>query len=359
MNYLANAALSTADSRDYWFSPIVTGNPPPEEVDQMPDVVAVLDQGAIGSCVAHGIVEEVDSIKKANGIIEQSSPLLTYYDARDKEGRIGQEGCSLRNGLASARKTGVALLTDYPYDISMVDQRPPQSVYDAAALRKIERYETLYYRPWHGSEYLDLFMRCLAEGLSIITVMPVTREYTKLAGPWQQHDFANYARGEFIGYHCQKLIGYDRRCQRGLMQGSWGPNVGDGGFMGIPFKYFDDIVEARIVRTFAGSGHLRLPGIYCTRNDKTGVSAQIVPTPDEDGKPTKIWIGGKWNGQPYKWGKGGWTPWDYAPVMEVVFDCALDLDIGDGDFCSLAGAEIFVGHGADPFVWKTSKVCTL
>ena len=362
MTFLANAVPSPKDERDYYYSPIITGNFPPR-LDLIPDVFAVENQLSQGSCVWHGIPSMAEILLKRAGKGRHLSREFGYHETLKAAGRLGQEGCNPRDAFKVGRKLGIPDESIWPYDISKRDVDPPQSVYDAALLQRIDRYENLYFQPWgYAEKKLTMIKGALMEGLPVGFVMPVTESYQQVHGPLAQQFYLPYGKAPPIGYHFQVFTGYEDSYHGLTALNSWDNTWGDGGFGMIPYRELDCVVEAWVMRGFDGCGTYRAPGIYCTRNDRTGISAQIVPTEQEDRKPVKVWIGAVMAGAGYlKTDSGAWLPYDgtFPPAIQATFDGALDINIKDGDFSDMHGVDVYVGYGKTPFDWKTSKICTL
>lgn len=365
MNFIANASPSSIDERDYYFKPIIRSAFPPE-LDLIPDVFAVEDQLSQGSCVANGVVSMCEIMLKRAGKGRHLSREFLYHEALKLEGRLGQEGLNSRDAFKVGRRLGIPDEAIYPYDISKRDVDPPQEVYDAAKAQVLDRFENLGFPQWGAVEQkLATIKGALCEGLPVGFVMPVTDSYSRLQGDWHQQSYRPYGSGDTVlGYHFQVYVAWDDAVQKLCALNSWNKIFGDGGFAGIPFVDLGSVVEAWVILGFDGCDQFREPGIYCTRNDSTGISAQIVPTEAEQGKTTNIWLAGKLDGA---WAVkdlvGEWKPYTGGEIPcawpNAVLDGAVDIDIQDGDLSSLKGAEAYVAYGNSPLDWKFSRICTL
>ena len=73
-------------------------------------------------------------LKKSTGDNIDVSRLFIYYNARAKKNAptITDSGCSMTNAIESLAELGTCLESVWSYDISNVNQRPPEQAYDQA-----------------------------------------------------------------------------------------------------------------------------------------------------------------------------------------------------------------------------------
>ena len=228
-------------------------------VDLKPDVFEVEDQGSIGSCTCNSSVSACEMFTK-----ESYSRLFPYWQTRNViESRAGQEGASLRDAIRSHFHFGLPLETQWVYDVTKENVQPPTAAYADAFTRRVTRYENISITAPDGvtmrpqDELIRDIQSALNEGLPVVFAASVGNLIFGLKGPWQTHvyprcdtPFENN-NNPIVGFHAILIVGYDFACKRFLVQNSWGPGYGDGGFFGMPYETLHyDICEAWVIRGF-------------------------------------------------------------------------------------------------------------
>lgn len=188
-----------------------------------------------GTCVGHGVNRNVEYVFRKNGQLDfMPSRLLTYYNARLFEGTESYDsGAQIRDGIKAVASYGVADEAEWAYDLSNINTRPPQNVYDDAA----KHLAISYYRL---DPDLDQIRACINEGFPIVFGMTVYESFES-AQTAQTGDVKVPAPGEApIGGHCMVGSGYDDSTRFVDVDNSWGENWGRGGRCRIPYQLFTD-----------------------------------------------------------------------------------------------------------------------
>lgn len=267
---LSNVVASIPDDRDFLY--LTRQGPFPIRTDLKPEVYEVEDQGTVGSCTCNSSVSACENLKPAS-----YSRLFPYWVTRNTiENRPGQEGAtSLRDALRALSHFGTPLESQWAYDVTKVDVEPDAAAYAAALTLRITRYERIFvpapgYISPRTSDWQTPFEQAiksaLSEKLSVVFACLVGEQIRGLTGPWQTHKMAvvDNANGTNpkIGGHAIEIIGNDDSIlypcpgmvENGswLVQNSWGPAWGDGGFFGYPYAALaSDVIEAWVVRGFS------------------------------------------------------------------------------------------------------------
>ncbi|CAF1506720.1 unnamed protein product, partial [Didymodactylos carnosus] len=124
---IASTRLPHKQSLRQKFDNIVKYSPEelPPKVDLRQEMTAVEDQSQIGSCSANALA----------GRNEDVSRLFVYYNSRAQNNPsawISDTGCSMTDAIEALDEHGACRESQWPYDISKVNQRPPSFTYEEA-----------------------------------------------------------------------------------------------------------------------------------------------------------------------------------------------------------------------------------
>lgn len=211
------------------------GPPPifPEVVDLREWCPPVMNQGALGSCTAHGVtgVARWHIIKRGTTYDFPMSRLQLYYDTRALEDSIESDaGAMIRDAVKSLSKTGVGHEEHWPYDISRFSQQPPEDVYEDAFQYKALRYERV-------PVSVRALKTALANNHPVVIGISV---YDAFEGPdvGRTGVVPMPRAGEsMVGGHCMYAVGYGQRPGHFTVRNSWGDDWGDKGDCYIPEAY--------------------------------------------------------------------------------------------------------------------------
>lgn len=247
---------STEDTRDYLYLPLEAEFP--ASFDLKPDVFEVDNQYSVGSCVSNALTSACEALLKRSGRGLSLSRLFNYWTARNLiQGKTDQTGTNIRSALQAASGFGLPPETAWPYDESKAESKPSDPAFLEASSHKVTRYEQLFYgiRPSDLQLRLKAIKSALSEGLPVVFAMRLGSRFQSLSGDWRSQGYVKIGTNgnTSVGYHAMLIIGYDDASETLLVENSWGPNWGDGGFGGIPYSVFaSDVFEAWVVREFDG-----------------------------------------------------------------------------------------------------------
>jgi hypothetical protein len=131
------------DHRDFHFRPTLRVlRSLPQSRDLSGDMCAPLDQGAIGCCGPNTADECLMYDQKVEKLpVASLARLFIYYVTRMIMGTLGQDsGVDNRSMLKGLNQYGAPPESMYPYVTSQYNNRPPQSVFDAALANRISNY---------------------------------------------------------------------------------------------------------------------------------------------------------------------------------------------------------------------------
>lgn len=250
MIYISNTVASAPDDRDYPYTPKATY---PEVTSLRDYIFEIEDQGRIGSCTANATVSACELIASRAGKAVDLSRLFNYWQSREADQMLGQEGATLRSAVKQAAKKGLPLETTWPYNENAANVKPSDAAYTEALQRPITRYERIMLNPdsWQGN--IAAIKSAVSEGFPVVFAARITSQWMDLRGKNQNYLGTGYGPGSFpvVGNHAMVIVGYDKNTFH--VQNSWGNNWGDNGmgYMGTTLER--DIYEAWAVIGFAGN----------------------------------------------------------------------------------------------------------
>src|SRR5438445_13260812 len=103
----------------------------PTAVDLRPQCPPVYDQGQLGSCTGNAIAGAIEFERLKQKLTDfVPSRLFIYYNERVIEGTVRSDsGAQIRDGIKSVASQGVCPETEWPYDITKFEQKPPSKAY--------------------------------------------------------------------------------------------------------------------------------------------------------------------------------------------------------------------------------------
>lgn len=275
--HLASAPVqaSPQDMRDYIFGSKADDNVSTDfqwEVSQLPSAVdlkpfteAVEDQGSYGSCVGHGIISGAETMFARVGHNMNLSPMFAYYNGRRRAQElwgdpITDNGTYTRAALSGAGKWGLATEAVWPYS-SPVNDRPSDEAYADGATRLVTRYETCGGVNTSGRRDMIADIKvALASGYPVVFGVPLVTAFYRITGKLSTHHAQYPSVGRdltkdpnYIGNHCMHIIGYDDGLQAFIVENSWGPQWGDGGFVALSYAHvLANAFDVYVMREVAG-----------------------------------------------------------------------------------------------------------
>lgn len=219
----------------------------PEKVDLRAHFPPIRNQGALGSCVAFGIVAtfEYHSFRSQGKYIRLSERSL-YKNMRFLLQLSGDSGGFVRAGMGAAKAIGIAPDKYWPYDIDDFDRKIPAEVQSLS-----RNYEGISYLRHDGGS-----------NTPPICALASAKKYLAAGFPcaFAFYGFESFNDNGWIPMpgpdesaqwgHCVTAVGYDDTVEilgnhdKGLSKGaiifrnSWGKNWGIKGYGFLPYDYF-------------------------------------------------------------------------------------------------------------------------
>ena len=157
------------------------------------------------------------------------------------QNRPGNQGVSIASMCQALKQYGVCYETAWPYDFKKIDTAPTQSADDQAINFKIIDFDFNTISNNADTDVLTNIKTMLSRGIPVLMRIPEHSSLRALSGPWTTHSWniVTSDANPINSYHAVLIIGYDDASQRLLIENSWGPGFGDGGFFGFPYSYID------------------------------------------------------------------------------------------------------------------------
>lgn len=205
-------------------------------IDLRPHCPPVYDQGDLGSCTANGIGFCVEfDLMRQQLPADTPSRLFIYYFERVIEGSVHSDaGAEIRDGIKVIAALGAPPETDWPYDISRFDHRPPgRAVRDALQDRAVE-----YSRVVQSTFEIK---GCLSEGFPVVFGCAVFESFESDAVTTTGDiPMPDWDREGMLGGHCMAIVGADDAAQRYIIRNSWSAGWGNKGYGTMPYDYLNN-----------------------------------------------------------------------------------------------------------------------
>lgn len=224
---------SPADSRDYPLTLTASGDLP-SAIDLKPDVMEIENQGQFGSCTANAGCSAMELMYNRSGLKKDFSRFFLYYFERRLGGIVGDKGANCRDIGKTLKEYGVCHESTWDYIPEHLEAQP-----DAAAVEEAKQYKIdSYCRLDLGQDKLKSIKTSIVNGVPVVLAIKVNNNFMNLQGKdWRDHSWD--ISGPVVGGHAVLIIGYDDSCGNILVENSWGPNWGDGGFFGMPYEFLN------------------------------------------------------------------------------------------------------------------------
>jgi Papain family cysteine protease len=219
---------------------ILDAREPPAALDLREGWHDVADQGRTNSCVGWALADSVLrwQLVKAGRLApaEKLSARFLWMASKEFDQRIDypstfldEDGTSLKAGLDVARKYGLALETELPWDRGFATGSP-EAFYASAGARRISRYFNL------GDDTVDrhgcfgAWRRWMHQRGPVLVLLAIDRQ---LGAPGPL--LSGFDRASVQHSHAAALVAYTP--ERFVVRSSWGTGWGDGGYAEMDLDY--------------------------------------------------------------------------------------------------------------------------
>ncbi|MDB4911901.1 MAG: peptidase [Gemmatimonadetes bacterium] len=222
------------DQRDFAFRvPRRTAVALPPAVDLRPQMPAVYDQGALGSCTSNAIggAFEFELLKQKEPDFVPSR-LFIYYNERVIERTVDiDSGAQLRDGMKTLANQGVCPEPMWPYVISQFAAKPTPECYAEAK----KHLGVTYMRV---EQDVAQMRGCVADGYPFIFGFTVYESFESAAVARTGKVPMPQADERTLGGHAMCVVGYDNPKKLFIVRNSWGEGWGKKGYGTMPYAYF-------------------------------------------------------------------------------------------------------------------------
>ena len=233
MKRIYNLKKQKPDDRDYKLESVLNPHAAvklPKSVDLRPLCPPIYDQGQLGSCTANAGVAARVMLNKLNVNL---SRLFQYYEERNIEGDINQDGGAQMRDIGKAMSTyGVCEESYDPYDITKFTNTPSTQAITNALNYKIKSYYSISTQT-QIKQVLALQQQPVLIGIDVYTSFESASVAKTGIIP-----LPNLKKEKLLGGHALCLIGYDDKKKWFICRNSWGSSWGDKGYLYLPYTYF-------------------------------------------------------------------------------------------------------------------------
>lgn len=202
-----------------------------QAVDLRSNIDSVYSQSSANACTAHAVVNALDCMYDNAGQSKRFSRAWVWWWSRVNSGRAGLNvGASFSNLKAALEQDGIATESAYPWTTDFSKAPPAELVGQTGVEFTVMRAD------------INGIRRKLCLGIPVVFGMTVYQDMYSLYGKtnWREHKFKVGANDTYTD-HAVCIVGYDDSVNRLLVENSWGPGFGDGGFFGIPYEDFGQL----------------------------------------------------------------------------------------------------------------------
>ena len=195
---------------------------------------SILDQGAIGSCVANAFAYAI-SVKTTNSV--NLSRLNLYATCRilDDCPLDQDEGTTIPTACKAIKNYGVVSETLYPYKTSLFSVYPPLAILQSSKLLSSFVYTQVKQDITSIKNCLFTYNVPITFGVSVYSSF-MTSQVAK-TGVVPLPVTSGRRPESLLGGHCMSIVGYNDVTKRFTVVNSWGTSWGQKGLCTIPYAY--------------------------------------------------------------------------------------------------------------------------
>jgi C1A family cysteine protease len=216
------------------------GTPLPPIVDLRQYCSAVENQTTTSSCVAHGIVGNLEILENKNKTnFYDISRLFIYYNARSLSGYQNEDGGTyIRDGIKALVNQGYCSEKLWPFAEPNVCVKPSQKAYQEGKRHIIKEYRRIL-------DIADMKV-CLAEGYPVVFGVTLYESFNAVSSTGRVPMPKTNER--VLGGHCMCCVGYNEPQSVFIVRNSWDTTWGDKGYCYVPFLYMQQADDCWTIR---------------------------------------------------------------------------------------------------------------
>jgi Papain family cysteine protease len=210
----------------------------PTSVDLTPYFPPIGNQGSYGTCVAWAVgynmktfLEAYDGDYSPNSSSQQFSPKYLFWSIPDAQKGEDCNGTSFEPALDVILESGIATLSDAPYDgLGDCSYGQESGWSSSAANHKISNYREI-------SVDIETIKSYLADNRAVAFGAKLGDEFME----WDDDGIIDYDTYGYVGqhaYHAMSLSGYDDSKNAFRVVNSWSNAWGDDGYIWVDYDFF-------------------------------------------------------------------------------------------------------------------------
>lgn len=202
----------------------------PSKIDLRSKFQPVYDQDILGSCTANALC----SLIGYNTPSMFGSRLFLYYNERLLENTILDDtGATIPDGLLTLQKYGICQESEWVYDISKFNIKPPDQCYINALSHIVTQISNIHNDMTH-------IKNSLINGFPFVVGIAIYESFESVKVSNTGIVSMPLKKENLLGGHAVVCVGYDDTKQVWIMRNSWGVNWGDKGYFYLPYLYLLD-----------------------------------------------------------------------------------------------------------------------
>lgn len=209
-------------------------------IDLRAAIDQVYNQGAQNSCIAHATKAAIETMfdRSPTHKGRRVSARFLHNTVREMQGTLHLDTGTMPSAMSDVlRRFGFCLQEDFPEG---------EDIYTApdlaARLKALRNAPALLDQmPYLGNDVGASIERSIDLGMPLVILINITPGFLEIPSgtPWQQMRFNGSLLDVPLYEHAMCVVGYDRKNRIALVENSWGPTWGDGGFYGLTYDKFE------------------------------------------------------------------------------------------------------------------------
>lgn len=215
-----------------------------ETVDLRKFFPPVRNQYKLGACTSFAVASMYEAMMNRSGILDSNvmSPAFLYYYSNVMKGRPAG-GSNYFEQLEVLEKNGICFERLYEYDQQDPTLSPSEDAVADAQSHKVLKAKQISIANGNDKKSVlqenhRMFASALSEGFPIGISLKIYDNLGK-EGAFVSHPKDNPDAKE-EGWHAMVLVGYSDEKDLYIVRNSWGPEIGDNGYLYIPSAYVED-----------------------------------------------------------------------------------------------------------------------
>jgi len=255
-------------------------------IDLSHDFTPIKSQGRVGSCTTFAVTAVYESILKKNDREDHDlSERFLYYNAREDDNRLNEEGVAISTAILSVHGKGICQEAKCLYSETDYNQRPSEEAYKDAENRKIKTALNIVLGN-DQDKNRDALRSAVAEGYPVVISLKLFDAFDHIGSdgmvpvPSEQDKPLSREDGS-TSSHAMVICGYDDKNEVFLVRNSWGEDFGKKGYCFVPYAYMcdHDYLNCAYIITEVTDDSIKVRGVkggYKVMLDMTDINVKIA-----------------------------------------------------------------------------------